>query len=737
MEQIHIWRLATLFMGASIIGMVVLQYREGDTSLVDPTTAITPSSINFDSTNLNNGQPETGLFSTQVDLSTQTDDDNSNEHWLQLGERLLERGNNSLALESFRRFRTNQSEPPSNIAIRMAICQELSQQWGPAKENYRSVVSNSSDTNEVGLAVAGYSRVLVAEGQTHEAIELLSQHRLRENSQLSAGTAAHLAFQWAKVLEENALRRSQEVASESQRPPTSNQSQSIVDARIDNDSVVSNELISPESIAIEPHRAKVEELLNILRVETESVNAKEQAQDGIQLLQMPTSQADTILLSVSTPLEPLSVIFGKLTELIETPIQVSEQAKSAIAGRSRDISLPATTLSSLLDQLLLPHKLVWIQDNFGIQILREDEIEIPQARKIINVNIARRAFRQFEIDFPEHQRRKSSLLSRAGLAHSIDQLDEAANLYQELEQIHPEGEIQAILFFNLAKLNLAFRRNDTAKTLLYKSIDQTLDDNIVSSSYCLLGKIHLSAGELEDSIICSRRALSKSPSEIQTQTAAIYLTRAFLLNRDPFAANEAVFRYKKSLAAAADTRILASIHGAYARSLGLSDQSGQMTAQARLLGAISMVKPEQLSSFADCYIAAQAYRSLGFRERSSELLLLALSRSDLGIWQREVTFALGVNQQQSGDFENAIATFTGLTTDRDKWELFSLEKLASLYFEQGDTNRCLETCMQLWTLSSDDELKKTTLTIMGKALQQQGKHHSAATCFAGMVPDEF
>lgn len=737
MEQIHIWRLATLFMGASIIGMVVLQYRDSDSSLADPMPGTTPSSINFESTNLDFGQPESGLFSTQIDPNTLTEDEDSNEHWLQLGDRLLERGNNSLALESFRRFRTSQPEPPSNIAIRMAICQELSQQWGSAKENYRSVVSNSSDTNEVGLAVAGYSRVLAAEGRTHEAVELLSQHRLRENSQLSTGAASHLAFQWAKVLEVNALRSGRKVAAESQLPPTSKQTLSSVGARFDQNSATSNELISPNSIAIEPHRARVEELLNILRVETESVDAKEQARDGIQILQMPTSQADTILLSVSTPLEPLSAILGKITELIETPIQLSEQAKNAIAGRSRDISLPATTLSSFLDQLLLPHRLVWIQDNYGIQIIGEDEIENPQARKIIKANIAQRAFRQFEIDFPEHQRRKSSLLSRAGLAHSIDQLDEAANLYQELEQIHPEGEIQAILFFNLAKLNLAFSRNDTAKTLLYKAVDQTLDDNIVSSSYCLLGKIHLSAGELDNSIVCSRRALSKSPSEFQTQTAAIYLTRAFLLNRDPFAANEAVFRYKNALGADADIRTLASIHGAYARSLGLSDQSGQMAAHARLLSAISMVKPEQLSSFADCYIAAQAYRSLGFRERSSELLLLALSRSDLGIWQREVTFALGVNQQQSGDIESAISTFIGLTTEHDQWELFSLEKLASLYFEQGDTNRCLETCMRLWTRSTDDESKKATLTMMGKALQQQGKHHSAATCFAGMVPDEF
>jgi hypothetical protein len=48
----------------------------------------------------------------------------------------------------------------------------------------------------------------------------------------------------------------------------------------------------------------------------------------------------------------------------------------------------------------------------------------------------------------------------------------------------------------------------------------------------------------------------------------------------------------------------------------------------------------------------------------------------------------------------------------------------------------LSHCQQLWKQKLDDKQKNETLILMGRAYQRMGRHHTAATCFAGWVPKE-
>lgn len=629
---------------------------------------------------------------------------------LQDGDRYLMAGNYALALEQYFEYEKSVPESGSATLLRQAYCYELQNQYLRAEKVYSRAVTTAPNIHHQMLAIAGMARCLSSSEQLRDALAVLSDQALviDQHQNVPDEILAQFLYQFGHVLMLNAPG-------------------------------VEMGLLSPNSAAFEDASATPEAQLKVIDETWQLTNTKLDTSNAIsvRVLQRPTDSANVITVSLSAKIQPVSMLLSKLVAASDLRLFVSEKASAEIANRSKSVSLRSTQLSSFLDVLLAQFDLVWYQIDDELHVVTQQELDAGVTPGQFWYDSAQRAFRRFEVRFPDNFRRNLALLSRANLSLMQNHLDAASNQYQELAQAQPEDEILAKLFFNQAKLQMLLGKTEAANQLYFLAIDQTMDPMIESSGYCLVGANLLSSGDLETTIRTSRRGLVSAVNAGQRQSASLTLARAYLLQDDPFSANNALFNNHEFFDEPA-AKNQAAILGSFARYVGVKNKAGIRNARNRLFSAIAMIPDSDYGSFADCYLAAHAFEELGFTDRAIEKYILALSHPDVGVWQRSILYELAIAQRSIGLIENATKTFHNIAnSDYDRWTRLALIQLAEIYVESRQTAACIETCKQLWQAELNDEEKQTTLEILGRAFQQKGKHHSAALCFAGLLPDSF
>lgn len=645
------------------------------------------------------------------------------------GDRSSVAGNCYMALKHYDNFQARAKRSGVNLRLRKAACYEGLGQLRIAANYYQTVISESPQNNHLGLAIAGLARVYVDEKRANEAIELLASHgnNIQNWNGLSTGVRSQLRLQWARALEAKAL------LADSLRQET-------VDERGDFTSNTNDDLSYPASLAVAHVSESPEAFLAIvdqatLRQSQPSLKLDE-SRLLIKVLQRPTDSAESIAVSVDSSLQPLILLLEDIEAKLGLTIELSESAKTVVSMRSGEFNFNSITLGALLDQLLVAHGLVWQQRNSVIFVLNEAEAKQQGGLHQFELSSAARAFRRFELEFPEDRFRSVALMSRARLAAMEGHLGAAINLYRELEQMGTKGETQAQLFFNQAKLSLMTLKRADAQSLLYKAVDQTLDRNLQSSSYALLSSLHLTDGELEQAIKTGRRALGTAVTDRQKRIAAIAQARAYLLSQNPFSANEILFRSSRAVESDGKRVAVASMLGAYAHSQGLNktNKHNALAAKIRLVTSLSTFTADTSNSFVDYYIAGHAYAKYGWRKRAIQMMLIALSKPDLGQWQRQLTFELATMLKNDGQTQQAASLFEQLNEGKDVWQKRASYQVALQNFEAGQTKRCIELGWELLKNEVDKQLEAETLHLLGRAFQRLGEHHSAALCFSGMLP---
>ena len=714
MQRIEIWRFATLFLTGLVLGMSALMiWQNISTESVEPVE--------------DGGRKTSEVAQRQFDVleSIPIPDANSEEaettaERLALGDHYFMGGNCSLALIKYHSIDGNSANDTALI-LRKAACYERLEELESAEVAYRNTVTQASNHKHRLLAMAGFGRVLVKQGKAEEAISILSEQLLRIDSDPSipSGARSQLFYEYAKALE---ARITEGLANHNDANKKTANHDDLPD------------LLKPLSLATATLLFNPEEYLQMID-QTPATVAAEQKNAFYKILQRPSDSASTITAAVSVGLQPVPLLLDQITQVANLELQISEKARETIAGRSRIVHLNSTTLSSYFDQLLISFGLIWKQVDQTIYVVHVAELEDASMWKEFQFQSASRSFRRFEIDFPSNPFRKSATLSRARIAMLAHDYNRAANLFRELEQSQPIGEVKAKSYFNQAKLSQLLNRPDEAVDLFYRAIDQTVDPNVEASGYCLLSHLHVVTREIKEAIKAGRRGLATAVTLDQRQEAALNLAKAYLLDNDPYSANLTLFRNRKMIKEQ-NHRMIAAFLGAYARSIGGSDKESIQIAQNRLLTALSALETDQFETFSDCYIASMAYESLGFRDRAVSMLTLALSKPEVGTWQRQVFFELGMLQRKMELHSDAISSFNLLVSQDDKWRSKALIQLASLYSETKQWDECIAVCKALWNSGLDEAEKKSTLQILGRAFQAKGQHYSAALCFAGMLPGE-
>ncbi len=697
MMRVEIWIFTTLFALGVIGGMTYLNVtgvsiRNDKANHDFRATLVEDQDSNsiVDDSNLKNADPE------------------YNNALLQTGDRYLVAGNYALALDRYFEFEKAIPRAGTATVLRQALCYELQQRYSRAEKEYHRVMTTAPNVHHQLLGIAGLCRCLMRMGKLRESLSVLADQTLKidEYRGVPDEILAPLVYQFAEVLLINAAG-------------------------------VETNLLGPNDPAFEDALPKPELLLRVIDETKQEVrrSIESPTEISVKILQKPSNSANVITASVVADIEPVLMLVSRLTTESDLELLISERAAAAIQNRSKSVKLQSVQLSTLLDSLLGPFGLVWYQIDSELHVVMQDELDPAIAPKQFWFDSAQRALRRFEVRFPDDFRRNLALLSRANLSLIQNQLDSSANLYQELVQAQPGDEVLAKLFFNRAKLQLLLGKNVEANRLFYLAIDQTLEPRIESSSYCLLSSNLLSAGDLEMAIRTSRRGLATATCPEQKQTASLNLARAYLLNDDPFSANNVLFENRDSFNEES-AKHLASLFGAYARFIGVKNKTGMLNARNRLFSAIAMTPDSDYASFADCYFAAHAFQELGFTENANDKYVLALSRPDVGTWQRRILYELALAKKGTGQTEEALSMFQTLV-DRndDSWNRLALHRIAEIFAESNQTAACIETCKKLWQSDLTDEEKKAALQVLGIAYQQQGEHYSAALCFAGILPD--
>lgn len=735
MQPILIWKITALFSLGLVVGMVCLNIWGGDPAPTDaPDEQKAP--VNLSQT------PFRTILVPPSGETPRRESTAETEHAGELltrGDLYLVGGNYALALDNYRAFIKFTGAEHASLLLREAFCYERQGNLRSAENAYRVAVSQAATHNQQLIAIAGYSRALAAQNRTDEAVDILGEQSLKidQNTQIPAGTRAQITYQYAKALEAKALKRAVP------RPDANADHTQNASARMDRSSTTRDDdsprdLTHPLALATENSLPNPESYLEIVDqlAQGESTVDPEENPWEFNILQRPSDSAKSITLSITTGLRPVPNLMGEVLALTDLELRFSNIAQATITGRSRSVALQSTTLSSLLDHLLVSFDLAWYQTDTTIHVVAKSELPDVQSIQAFEFEVAERAFRRFEIDYSDNPLRNAALLSRAGLALATSDYNKASNLYQELQQTQPTDEIQAKSFFNQGKLNLLLGRPVEAAEFFYLAIDQTLNANLESSSYCLLSRLHLSMGQVDHAIKAGRRGLATAETVKQREMAAVNLARSYLLNKDPFSANRTLFQ-NHDFIKDPDQRAVSAILGAFARSIGISDRGGVEKANNRLLSAMSMMKDEQYDSFADCYVASMAYENIGFRNRAIRMLLLALTKPDIGAWQRRVLFELGMLQKDAGHFEDAITTFESLTRQSDQWCTNALQQIAGIYSTTNQADQTIVACKRLWQRELNEPQKNRTLQLLGNAFQRKGEHHAAALCYAGMLPEQF
>lgn len=721
MHRVELWIFTTLFSVGVIIGMTYLDMQE-TTEPTENAVAATQQSINVPT-------PEKEQSSTALELSDASIEHNA--QLLTLGDRYMVAGNYALALEKFRLYGKHAKGERASILLRQAFCHEQQNQFLSAEKVYRDAQTASPIQNYQILASVGHSRCLLRRGKYRFALEQVADQILKlDGETIAPDTRAQLVFHFAKVLEAQAIFEQDNFNRFNSKSTDATQSPSSAPFNDPKD------LIQPNSVVFDQYDPNPETLLAALKTPSSQPQRDRPSELSIEIQQRSGDSAVLIALSVFSGIQPTDVLLQQLSQTADVQLQISPQARKRLAGRARSIHLKTITLASLLDQLLTPENLAWFQTESEILIITKSEMQVSQASVGYWFELAQRSLRKFEIEYSENDRRSASLFARANLSLLSGDLDYAANLYQELEQMQTTGEMQAKMFFNQAKLNMRRQRVDEANRLFYLAIDQTLDPNVESSSYCLIAENLLAKTDLEGSLTTGRRAVSLATTYRQKQVATLNLARAYLLKNDPFSANLILFKNREFFEQS-PLKPIASVLGTYARFMGVSDEDGIRIARNRLLTSISMLDAAQSLTSPDCYVIAMAYEQLGFGDRAIAAMKQAIEKTQVVHWQRKLTYELAVVHYKRKNFDASIPLLQQLADVEDDWKRKSLLQLATIYNDQSMTEACITICKQVWKEELTLGQRDFVLKLLGKSYQTKGEHHTAALCFAGMLPDRF
>jgi hypothetical protein len=263
------------------------------------------------------------------------------------------------------------------------LCSEFDDKPAVAAEHYRRALDKPVSSSHRLLALSGLSRTAIERGNQREALQILSELFIESlgKTKIPEEIHAQINYQLGVAIQDIALKdyhydlnRADGVSFLNTPPELA----SILELLNSNTAVgedFRNHATGETSITFRasanlPDSAQPTQLVSAARSSSSKFH---EDQPKITVLQRPSDSIDLMIVDIDSGLQPISVITKNLTAACELELFASDQARTAITGRSKSIHVTEASASQLLDHLLIPLQLFWYQDDRGIHLLSLDE----------------------------------------------------------------------------------------------------------------------------------------------------------------------------------------------------------------------------------------------------------------------------------------------------------------------------------------------------------------------------
>ncbi|MEO1530038.1 MAG: tetratricopeptide repeat protein [Planctomycetota bacterium] len=623
------------------------------------------------------------------------------------GDRLLTGGN---FIGAYNQYEKQQREAgqinDGSLAVRMGLASELGGFLDQAEGHYRTAIeSPSSSLSQQLWALIGTARVWRSQGRLDEAISLLSELLLvYGNDQYPDVIRLPIYQNLTDCLQYRQLMGQKELTDTTSPLQYSNTDVAIAP-------VLDNQIVIPNNAAELPEGL------------------------SLRVLQRPIDDVSVILAEVKTMLFPILRLLGELDQTIGVDMRVSTRARTLLSGRSLRIDSTTLPVAIILDHVLGPLGLIWRQEGDVVYISHAEEMEHGEELDF-ELERIQRLLRQRQSSFSGGAEQATVLTQQANNLIASGDLETAANLYQSARDLRPTGEKSAMLFFNVGMMEYMRGRRDVALSKFYLALDQTLAPSLQASSYAKIAELELELGRPDRAIPAAARGrrLSKEPGVAAENL--MMLAKAYLLETDPYSANQVLFDHASTLTEDVDRR-MASVIGSYARFQVVQPVTGLQNEGERLVVALVALQPSDPQSFIDHLIVSRAFRDVGFRSRAVEHLEIAAKQVEGGYWDHRVQLELAEILYQSQELEKTLEALRPIVQAAEgKLRIRAAMLDAKVREELMQFDECKNVCEMLLQRTLTDEQKAEVLELLGKAYEGLGQHYAAALCFAGLLPQQ-
>ena len=644
--------------------------------------------------------PESTGISRQDKVTQQT------VNFMALADEDLAGGNYVQAMQAYQALRQKSEGPPgAALLFRLALCAEAAGRHASAIEAYRKISGTQTDPAWAGVARYGEARCLSAL-KRHEGLQtdLLRRAVLDETEFLPTVRTDVLHL----------------IGRDLWRQQTSTSSTDLLDDRT---------LIVPAWSA-DPIR-----LLDELPMLVHETPTKPGPIE-FQVLNFGDATPDGVFVRLNCGMTRVETLLRNLITGCELQCEVSDAAAELLKGRTQQIHVTERSLALLLDGITISSGLAWTVEEKLIRIMPFDELTAEQAR-MSRLNAAERILRIAVMEGPNSPQIGHSRLALSTLLFEQKRAADAVQFLQVHIETSPRSIVETEAAFNLGKCLMILDQRDDAKQSFLRSIDSSgglIDVKI--ASYIFHSRMLLEDNQGKLATTTMMRGLSLSKGSDMEPFAALQLASVHLILDNPQGANSVLMAYRDELADGPGREGGAFVSAlARFRAAVLADRREREG--AAVVSAMTEFKPEKYCGGHWGVLAAGACDELGQTQQSTEAYVKALKRLPVSDLRNKTILKLARLYQDDNQLEEARLLLATLSSSEvDTFALQARLRSAAVSLELNRPDEAILCCRQLINSTTETEIVRAALRIMGRAYERKKNHQAAVYCFAGVLPED-
>lgn len=401
--------------------------------------------------------------------------------------------------------------------------------------------------------------------------------------------------------------------------------------------------------------------------------------------------------------------------------------------RTVTVVVAELNLATLLDALLEPAGLIWLEQQGQILVRRVDRLSADVVRRH-RIEQTLRLCRTALAMYPDHRLATSTLLCLGNVYFWRGQYDDALSPFKELERRVDGSESMSTVWFNQAKTRLQMNQITDAREAFFRVVDLARGKSIQSVAYIYLGRLFLEGLEVDEGNRHLARGLSRARDDESRGIGAITLAAGYLMADNPVAANQTLLDHRGKLRQE-PYESSAVFLSALARFRATLEPRDRLRRGHELTSSLSAVEPERFFCAAGPLLIGAAYGEIGLPRQRLAVFQRAIEHTRPCDLRKKLVLTVATDLIDAGQIEMGSDHYRQLADGSGtRWDFLARFELAGLAYKESDDDACLARCYELLSAAESTVDKARVLKLMGRVYQRRADHYKAALCFAGMVP---